>query len=88
MQDNNQNKVYAEKWHIHHHSGSLEDKLHHLFSKPVQQPVLLKKKKLTCITLYPSIVRGDLDYSRFPGGNLKRNKRLIHLDDQDNFQSK
>lgn len=46
MQVNNQNMVYAEKWHIHYHSGSLEDKLDHLFSKPVQQPVLLKKINL------------------------------------------
>lgn len=90
MQDSNQSKVYAElkKWHIHYRSGSLEDKLDYLFSKLVQQPVLLKKKYLTCITLYPSIVKSDLDYSRFPVGNLKRTGCLIHLDNQENFQSK
>lgn len=89
MQDSNQSKVYAEfkKWHIHYGSGSLEDKLDYLFSKPVQQPVLLQKY-FACVTLYPRIVKGDLDYSRFPEGNLKRNEHLIHLDDKDNFQSK
>jgi len=90
MQDSNQSKVYAElkKWHIHYCSGSLEDKLHYLFSKPVQQPVLLKKD-LTCTTLYPSRVKSDLDYSsRFPEGNLKRNGHLIPLGDEDNFQPK
>lgn len=89
MQDSNQSKVYAElkKWHIHYCSGSLENKFDYLFSKPIQQPVLLKKY-LTCITLYSTIVKGDLEYSRFAEGNLKKNGPLIHLDAQDNFQSK
>lgn len=47
-----------------------------------------KKKYLTCLTSYPSIVKGDLDYSRFPEGNLESNGHVIQFDDQDNFQSK
>lgn len=88
MQDSNQKKVYAEleKWHMHYCSGSLEDKLNYLFSTCSTSCTV--RKYLTCLTLYPCIVKGDQDYSRFPEGNMKRNGCLIHLNNQDSIQSK